>query len=158
MKLAYFHQVPDFPDIKQMSLSGFPFFPPCFLLFPQRPAVCSARRGQKGCVVGTLPSRPRVCSRGFFERVPVSVQLFLALLASRYGARRSTLARDQTRTAWQEGSVALISPRGIHLSVNGRLWGRLGKSKCLASLQGQMFFSAVCPDRKGRPGGLLQHV
>lgn len=92
------------------------------------------------------------------EGVPVSVQPFLALLASSYGARQSMLASDQTQSGWQEGSVTLISPRGIHLSVNGRLWGRSGRSKCLARLQGQMFFSAICPDRKGRSGGLLEYV
>ena len=101
--------------------------------------------------MGVLPAGPRVCGWGLFETVLVSLQPFLALLASSCGARRSTLASDQTQSGWQEGSVALIALCGIHLSMNGRLWGRSGRSTCLASVQGQMFFSAICLDRKGRP-------
>lgn len=101
-----------------------------------------------GVCCGYVPAHPRVCRRGFLGRVLVSVQHFLALLASSYGARQNTLARDQTE--WVAGRPCrLIFLWGIHLSVNGSLWGR-SESKCLARLQGQLFFSATC--RIGRLG------
>lgn len=64
---------------------------------------------REGECCGMLAARPRVCSTGIFERVPVSIQPFLSSLAARYRARQSPLASDQTWSVWQEGSVTLIS-------------------------------------------------
>ena len=99
-----------------------------------------------GACCGDMPACARVCSGGFLGRVWFLPSVFLSCWHP---------AREQDRAPWQVTKTECVAGRSrrpdipvrIHLSMKGRLCRR-SESKCLASLQGQMFFSAMCHDRR----------